>query len=77
MVEMIDIQELKKNLSLDELLLLYKYSYYIDNYSLISDYEYDILEKEYLKIDPNPEYWVGFNYKHPKANKILKLLNKK
>ena len=30
--------------------LAYRYLYYVKNISLISDYEYDILEKEAIKI---------------------------
>lgn len=63
-------------------ILKHKYRYYVLDIIVISDYEYDLIERERialgrgLGIDMDAyEHWVGFDYKHPMAKKVLKEFN--
>lgn len=61
-------------------LLEHKYKYYVQDAPTISDYEYDMLERAWIKeekidIDTYPN-WVGFDRKHPLAYKIIEKMEK-
>jgi hypothetical protein len=60
------------------LLLSHKYRYYIQNLPTISDYDYDMLELNWMKLgrdlgidmDSYP-FWVDFDFNHPLADKAI------
>lgn len=59
-------------------LLTHKYHYYMKDDPIISDYEYDKLEREWISLgkelginmDDYPN-WIGFDENHPLAKEVL------
>lgn len=65
-------------------LLTHKYRYYILNAPTISDYDYDMKERDFFKtgeelgIDMELyPHWVDFDYNHPKAATVIETVAKK
>lgn len=64
-------------------LLVHKFMYYENDNPVLTDYEYDMLEKDWreggqslgINMDAYPN-WVGFDRNHPLANKALARIKK-
>lgn len=67
--------------NLEILLLAHKYAYYELNNPIISDYQYDLIERKYynaledfqVNLDEYLTNWIGFDYNHPRAKEAIKL----
>ena len=58
------------------ILLTHKFRYYMRARPMISDYEFDLLEKNWIALGlkigrtRTPPFWVGFDHNHPWAHEV-------
>lgn len=65
----------KLNTSIENLVLAHRYLYYVENNPIISDYEYDILEKKALKVcdEDSPLHNPGSDLMDSYSSEIIEL----
>lgn len=75
----LDADKLLKFRSLTVELLKHKYLYYVQARPIISDYEYDMKERQWMKLGEDLgldmeiyPYWVDFDKNHPLADEAIK-----